>query len=113
MANTGEFKLISVSAGEDEDVVIHAGIPDADPATPQEGAKPAAHAPEAPSEPAEDAPRAQQPARSNAPKPEDDYHETTLEDLQDGPMPTAQKAVIIASVLCIVGAILYYFIFMS
>ena len=41
-----------------------------------------------------------------------DYAEQTLEDLQGAPMPTAQKVVIIAAVLCIIGAIVYYLVCM-
>lgn len=45
------------------------------------------------------------------PKP-DEYHETTLEDLQSTSMPLAQKIVIIAAVICIIGALVYYFLLM-
>ena len=40
------------------------------------------------------------------------YHETTLEDLESSRMPTAQKIVIIAAVVCIIGALVYYFALM-
>lgn len=40
------------------------------------------------------------------------YRETTLEDLESSRMPFAQKVVIIAAVVCIIGAIVYYFVAM-
>ena len=39
----------------------------------------------------------------------DNYRETTLEDLESQSMPLAQKIVIIAAVVCIIGALVYYF----
>ena len=39
----------------------------------------------------------------------DEYRETTLEDLESQNMPLAQKIVIIAAVVCIIGALVYYF----
>ena len=63
--------------------------------------------------------------RASLPKPEsgnqaprrtakaDSYHETTLADLESEPMPFAQKVVIIAAVVCIIGALVYYFVFMG
>lgn len=45
-------------------------------------------------------------------KAKDDYHETTLEDLEPTKMPFAQRVVIVAAVLCIIGALVYYFVAM-
>lgn len=42
-----------------------------------------------------------------------EFQETTLQDLQGEPMPFTQKVVIIAAVVCIIGALAYYFICMS
>lgn len=38
--------------------------------------------------------------------------ETTLEDLEPQAMPLAQRIVIIAAVVCIIGALVYYFMVM-
>lgn len=63
-------------------------------------------------------PQPQSPPASKATKttvkqpPEDGFHETTLEDLQSTSMPFAQKIVIVAAVICIIGAIVYYFVAM-
>ena len=41
-----------------------------------------------------------------------DYQETTLEDLEPTSMPLAQRIVIVAAVVCIIGALVYYFVAM-
>ena len=51
-------------------------------------------------------------AASERPEPKDDYHETTLEDLQGTPMPLTQIIVIVAAIVCIIGAVIYYLAFM-
>lgn len=56
-------------------------------------------------------PAARKPAGQSARKREE-YRETTLSDLEPQPMSTTQKAVIIAAVVCIIGALVYYFAFM-
>ena len=53
------------------------------------------------------APAAKQPKRAK-----DEYHETTLEDLESTSMPLAQRIVIVAAVVCIIGALIYYFVAM-
>ena len=40
------------------------------------------------------------------------HRETTLEDLESSKMPAMQRAVIIAAIFCIIGAIIYYFVAM-
>ena len=46
-------------------------------------------------------------------RPRDDgYHETTLEDLESGPMPAAQKITLIVVAALLVIAIAYYFAFL-
>ena len=52
------------------------------------------------------------PARKPAAKKKDAYHETTLEDLNSTQMPLAQKIVIAAAIVCIIGAVIYYFAFL-
>ena len=46
------------------------------------------------------------------PQRDDGYHETTLEDLKGEKMSLTQRVVIIAAIICIIGAIVYYFAFM-
>ena len=91
------MKHITVTPAEDDDEVIVVG---AEPAR------------ETTREPAYETTREttdEKPERH--PKP-DEYHETTLEDLQSTSMPLAQKIVIIAAVICIIGALVYYFLLM-
>lgn len=138
----GAFKHITVTAAEEEDVVIHAGLPsrnDERPASeageglagenlmPEDSSLEdpiAENAPLAEAETIEAAvpedALAEKPAPSKAsPKArprkdrDDEYHPTTLDDLQGAPMPKMQKAVIIAAIVCIIGAIIYYVAFMS
>ena len=40
------------------------------------------------------------------------YSETTLEDLSSTKMPLAQRIVIVAAIVCIIGAVIYYFAFL-
>ena len=136
----GAFKHITVTAAEEEDVIIHAGL------APSDAVKTESSAPESlaaedsagetsmseelavqgtasedpttnnmttESAPAIDAPSKKVPAETRTHKVRDDgYRPTTLEDLQGKPMPTVQKAVIIAAIICIIGAIVYYIAFM-
>ena len=44
---------------------------------------------------------------------DDGYRETTLEDLDVGPMSLTQKVVIAAVVVCLIGAVAYYMLFMA
>lgn len=95
------MKHITVTPAEEDDEVIVVG---AEPA--REPAR------ETTREPARETTREttdKKPERR--PKP-DEYHETTLEDLQSTSMPLAQKIVIIAAVICIIGALVYYFLLM-
>lgn len=52
-----------------------------------------------------------QPAKRRAGK-ADSYRETTLDDLKPEPMSSTQKIVIIAAVICIIGALAFYLAFM-
>lgn len=115
----GEFNLIQVHA-DDEDVVIKAGVgaerePEGE-QLPERGQTPVpadAVAEEAVEAHAVEQPAPSKPVKKEAPRPrKETYRETTLEDLQSEKMPTAQKVVIIAAVICIIGALAYYFLFM-
>ena len=89
---TEEFKHIKVTAAAEDDEVVVAGVSQE---TPQTAASAAPTKPREQREPRQ--PR------------EDSYHETTLEDLERTPMPLAQRIIIIAAVVCIIGALVYYF----
>lgn len=124
----GEFKHITVTPAEEDDVVINAGV-----ARPSEALSPsfdeglevaenfndeleeeAASLPESQAEfvkVAAEMPATRKAQSKRAPK-EDDYHEATLEDLKGEPMSLTQKVVIIAAVVCIIGAFAYYFLFL-
>ena len=115
MAQGEGFKHITVTAPEDEDVVIHAGIADTELVL--EPAVTEAENVEVPEQPLppelQDKPKSEPVPQPKATrKPKDDYHETTLEDLQGSPMPLMQKIVIVAAIVCIIGAVIYYFAFM-
>ena len=86
------MKHITVTPAEDDEVIVV-------------GAEPARETTREPARETTD----EKPERR--PKP-DEYHETTLEDLQSTSMPLAQKIVIIAAVICIIGALVYYFLLM-
>ena len=132
------FKHITVTAA-DEDEVIIAGVGAVEPTAPDAAIKPdAATRPDAAIEADAAAPSAEGADLGSEPMPEatpgsdrieasttpvpsqaapakrkkaraDDYRETTLEDLESQSMPLAQKIVIIAAVVCIIGALVYYF----
>ena len=118
MAQGEGFKHITVTAADEEDVVIIAGAKE-DAGREQESENPdpmpepepeIAPAPEPVPQSEADA----EPALAPQPKPKqkDSYHETTLEDLEHTPMPFAQRVVIIAAIICIIGAVIYYVAFM-
>lgn len=108
MSELEGFKHISVAKGEDDDVVIHAGVGTDD--APADGtgfkAKPHPAAATAP------APAATPAATLAEPAPEDAYRETTLDDLQAQPMSKTQKAVIACAVVALIVAVVYYLVFM-
>lgn len=131
MAQGEGFKHITVTAADEEDVVIRVGASaaaeeeptpvsiDATGTTPTADTVPAASAtPASAAAPMEARPARPSTSTTNRPrkapaKKRDDYRESTLEDLQSQPMPTAQKAVIIAAVVCIIGAIVYCIAFLG
>ena len=133
-----EFKHIAVTAADEDDFVIKAGIVDdsAPAAVPAETAsaprpaheqaavvehveKPASQESSIDKKPPVQTASEQVPTPANPPrgqtssKKRDTYRETTLEDLESAPMPLAQRIVIIAAVVCIIGAVIYYFAFMG
>lgn len=125
MAQSEGFKYIMVTAAEDEDVVIMAGLasdeaiegnsaPEGNggnaPAMPAVEQLDESAEPEAAWQPMPEPVR--QPA-SKAARPRDDYREATLDDLKPTPMPLAQRVVIIAAIVCIIGAIIYCLAFMG
>lgn len=124
MADNLGFSHITVTADEDEDIVIQAGIVD-EPAA----EAPSVSAPEAEASPASDeadegiesvevaeavevapAPAAEPepPTRSRPAAPDDGYRETTLEDIESSKMSGTQKAVILVAVLGIAAFVLWY-----
>lgn len=131
-----EFKHITVTPAEEEDEVIRAGLASAPedaaldvPVGPEggeasEGVAPVSQAaPDRGDAPEETSvPPADEPVKKaetdksaierNRAKKADSYHETTLDDLKPEPMPMTQKIVIIAAVVCIIGALVFYFAFM-
>ncbi|HIW75416.1 MULTISPECIES: SURF2 Surfeit locus protein 2 [Gordonibacter] len=117
MADEKAFSHITVSADDEDDVVIVAG---ARPASRASGeVRPAAGAAAAPTpvaaapepEPAPTIAPAPDPAPAASPsrQPKEDVSETTLEDLKGEPMPLTQKIVIAVAALLIVSFAVYYF----
>ena len=121
-----EFKHIAVTAAEEDDFVIRAGVvdrtDDALPVEPDAALEPQSEptpesvsepepTPEPQPEPARKAAQAS-PARKPSAKKDDGYRETTLEDLESTKMPLAQKVVIAAAIVCIIGAVIYYLAFL-
>ena len=120
MAETG-FKHIAVTAAEEDDFVIRAGVSDQHEPEPEpeleeqeevESADSAEMVVDEKTEPEVEPKPKPTPARKPAVKKKDTYHETTLEDLNSTQMPLAQKIVIAAAIVCIIGAVIYYFAFL-
>ncbi len=120
MAETG-FKHIAVTAAEEDDFVIRAGVseqhepePEPEPEEQEEteSADSAEMVVDEKTEPEVESKPKPAPARKPAAKKKDAYHETTLEDLNSTQMPLAQKIVIAAAIVCIIGAVIYYFAFL-
>lgn len=114
MAQGEGFKHITVTAPEEEDVVILAGMASSERAEEVQRVEAAvvddeAVQPEKAPQPKEAQPK---PVKRSKPK-EDRYRETTLEDLKSTPMPFAQRVVIVAAIVCIIGAVIYCAFFMG
>jgi hypothetical protein len=124
----GEFKHITVTPADDDDIVINAGVvkpsetvsygldedldsTQAESSLAEKSDAPSAESGEKPAE-ADAASAAVRKTRGESAKKKDDYHEVTLEDLQGEPMSLTQRIVIIAAVVCIIGALAYYFLFL-
>lgn len=107
MPEQQRFSHITVSPGDDDEVVIRAGAVAATPRA-REVPSPADDAEGKPLDIADPA-KARSLERSDAPgapAPDEGYHETTLEDLSER-SPVAQRIVIAAAVVLIVCAIAY------
>ena len=95
MANSKEFSHITVTADDDDDVVIQAGVveePAAEEPVDEPAAEEAAVEKEGAGETADAA----------------SYHETTLDDLEATKMSTTQKVIIVVAVLGIVAFAAWY-----
>lgn len=95
---------IKVTPAEEDEVIVAGAAPEPAPEPELEPEPAPAH--EAAPEPAPDS------VRKPAPKKADSYRETTLEDLESGGMSGMQRAIIIAAIVCIIGALVYYFVAM-
>ena len=82
-----------------------AAVPADDVTEAQEASEPAAEQPDSATERTER-------KTAKRPRPDDGYRETTLEDLKGEKMSTTQRVVIIAAIICIIGAVVYYLAFM-
>lgn len=109
------FSHISVSAGDDDDVVIVAGAAPEAPLAPkpepgvEPEVEPASEA-QAEAEPKR-APESANPKRGGAEKPSgkrEAFEETTLEDLQGEQMSSMQKAIIVLAVIGVAAFAVYY-----
>ncbi len=118
------FKHITVTAPEEDDVVIVAGAVEEPPIVELPADEPPAEVEardevesldkvKADDEPVFDEAPVKQASRTLPKQAKDSYHETTLDDLESAPMPMAQRIVIIAAIICIIGAVIYYLAFMG
>lgn len=106
MANSKEFSHITVTADDDDDVVIQAGVVE-EPAAEEPVDEPAAEeADDAVAEAVEEAAVEKEGAGETADA--TSYHETTLDDLEATKMSTTQKVVIVVAVLGIVAFAAWY-----
>lgn len=106
MADQTQFRHITVNAADD-DVVIYAGAHASaqtaaeaavDPAEAEDGAEPI---------------RDMSEARADLqPEKADDYHETTLADIQASKMPTMQKVILAIAVVAIAAFAVWYMFFL-
>lgn len=115
MAKEREFSHITVSADEDDDIVIQAGIVET-PANEPEAVSSADAAPEAvkteevvEASTAETVPVAEE-APAAPPRVDDGYRETTLEDIESSKMNSVQKAVIVVALLGIVAFVVWFLV---
>ena len=112
MANSKEFSHITVTADDDDDVVIQAGVveepaaeePVEEPPLEEPVDEPAAE--DAVAEAVEEAAVEKEGAGETADAAS--YHETTLDDLEATKMSTTQKVIIVVAVLGIVAFAAWY-----
>ena len=102
MANSKEFSHITVTADDDDDVVIQAGVVE-EPAAEEPVAE---EADDAVAEAVEEAAVEKEGAGETADAVS--YHETTLDDLEATKMSTTQKVIIVVAVLGIVAFAAWY-----
>lgn len=102
-----KFSHITVTADDEDDVVIEAGARPATPVAPREEPSAAVQA-EAPVARRKPEPVAADEAPEKRSK-DDDYRETTIDDLKSTPMPLAQKIVLAVAAVAVVGIVVYYF----
>lgn len=120
MTKERQFSHITVSADEDDDIVIQAGIVEAPadeplvaPPTPSEPV--AVEVGEIEEEPAASVSRSaavvEEPVAPPASvRPDDGYRETTLEDIESSKMNSVQKAVIVVALLGIVAFVVWFLV---
>lgn len=113
MAKEREFSHITISADEDDDIVIQAGIVET-PANEPEAVSSADATPEAvkaeevvEASTVETVPVAEE-APAAPPRVDDGYRETTLEDIESSKMNSVQKAVIVVALLGIVAFMVWF-----
>ena len=117
MANSKEFSHITVTADDDDDVVIQAGAveePAAEELVDEATAEDVGDAvegvaeedPALPEQGAEVPPTADAKAQGKAG--DASYHETTLEDLESAKMSTTQKVIIVVAVLGVIAFAAWY-----
>lgn len=106
-AGEPKFSHITVTADDEDDVVIEAGVRPAMPVVPREEA-PAATPIEAPVAPRESESAVADEVSKKRSK-DSDYQETTIDDLDSAPMPLTQKIVLAVAAVAIIGIVVYYF----
>ena len=106
MANSKEFSHITVTADDDDDVVIQAGVVEEAPLEEPVDEPGAEEADDAVAEAVEEAAVEKEGAGETADAAS--YHETTLDDLEATKMSTTQKVIIVVAVLGIVAFAAWY-----
>ena len=111
MAQDKKYSFITVDTDDDDDMVIQAGVPAAEPqlevppTRPTPEPMPASQPPSAASDQLASRPAAKQPEKGK-----DAYHETTLADLDSAPMGSTQKIIIGAAILAVIAFVVYLFL---
>lgn len=122
-SDTPKFSHITVSADDEDDIVIHAGAREIAAESAQKTAAPV-HEEEA-TEKAAPASQADAPAEESPASDSDtsdaseekstsrdkDYHATTLEDLEGSSMSTMQKVIFALAIVALAAFVVYYMVF--